>query len=635
MFSGSKRNDEWEDSLLRATILFNEKKSGYNRDELLLNAFYAVIVHGKGEYTKKQVSDLFKERFELEFDDREITKKLQALKNKGLIEIESVTGKVTAVESTEPGSDFYKALDDETNRILDTILARVESNITTKLSPRDKNQIRENAKSALSAYFHQYGFAYVNLKKQVTDRDKLEDAIKMAKQNLSTKTGDSLIGALCDIILNPNDEEKAVLEKWARAYVTMEILNLDPSLRYFKNTKLREKTFVLDTDFLLHCLCTHTRHSASFRLVCQQLQNIGCKFFLPEVVITEVTRHIGSAVYQHNVEHVEFDDLSDELLRNNVFIEDYVRRKRENPQEADMDFNTYISNIYDNRYPGLLVSKIESAIGDRYEVWVEDDLVDLESVMDKDFAQKIKKITEKSEKGAARSEEQNQDLSDTDARLFLTVKRENEKIPQSGQDNTPFSYYYYLLSMSSKIKGAALEIYRGQDCANCVCHPNALFSILQEIGMTRGEHVEYLNLFENPFLVYTSERVKEAIKPVIKSDQQLKHRDLMKLRCDVEIDFNKMLNGTAEERNEELEKAEKKGYLFAADRQKMEEENRRKDKLIEEQKEELKKLREAVMVEASRDKFLKKISKSFVKKQDSPSGKKKQDRKSFSKKKRK
>lgn len=73
------------------------------------------------------------------------------------------------------------------------------------------------------------------------------------------------MGALADVINNPQRQEKEILEKWARAYVAMEVLSLDPSLRNFKVTKLRTKIFIIDTDVALNALASKARYSAVYR----------------------------------------------------------------------------------------------------------------------------------------------------------------------------------------------------------------------------------------------------------------------------------------------------------------------------------------------------------------------------------
>ena len=69
-----------------------------------------------------------------------------------------------------------------------------------------------------------------------------------ARKGLPDNLGKALVGAMADVIDEPTLQEKNILEKWARAFVAMEVINLDPSLRNFKATKLREKSFVIDTD---------------------------------------------------------------------------------------------------------------------------------------------------------------------------------------------------------------------------------------------------------------------------------------------------------------------------------------------------------------------------------------------------
>ncbi len=54
-------------------------------------------------------------------------------------------------------------------------------------------------------------------------------------------------------------------------------MNLDPSLREFQETRMRGKTFILDTDFVLRSIIReHPRHSAYLALV-QKLNDLEHK----------------------------------------------------------------------------------------------------------------------------------------------------------------------------------------------------------------------------------------------------------------------------------------------------------------------------------------------------------------------
>ena len=559
MFSGKKKNDDWEDSLLRATILFHKKDCSRSRDSLMLKAFYAIIVHSK-DAGLDTIKTLFKQRFGLSFSDNDVKQKLDQLKSEGLIAISEDYDKITLIKEEEQEDDFYTVLEKETDELFNKIIEKLEKSRRSDFSNQERNNIKRNIKKALSIYFHHFGFAYVNLKRKAKE-NQITNTIKICENGLNKADAERLIGLLCSLIISPSEDEKRILEQWARAYVTMEILNLDPSLRNFRATKLRDKTFVIDTDVVLHFLCTHAKHSDNFRTIISQLSSTGCKFIIPAKVLNEVEAHIQQAKTKYSSKGSAFDQFSEELLENdNVFIEDYVKYRRAVPEEADMPFSAYISNIHTPKSNRLLFSRIREVIGKDFEVWDNEKLIELQTQEGKRLASKIKEITDVSEKGIRRRDEYNLELANTDARIFLTIKGRNDNL--TGLEDVAFSKYYYFMTTSRKIKTAALDIFQHSEPANCICHPNALLTILYQIGVINTD-INYLNLFENPFLAYTAEKVKTEIKPLLDNNLDLKYADYIKLREDSDLQLNELITKDGEANEKIIEDLSERGYLFA------------------------------------------------------------------------
>ncbi|MBD5280399.1 MAG: hypothetical protein HDS35_07640 [Bacteroides sp.] len=563
MFSGKNKNDQWEDSLLRATILFNNKNNTYSRDALMMKAFYALIAYYEEGIEINSICEEFNRRFSLKLERNEVQRNVANLEKDKMVICDPHTDIIKITDDIREGGEFYQNLERDTETILDNIVMIVRSEVFNKLNNRDINKIKENAKEALSIYFHHYGFAYVGLKKEVKAQNDIEYAVERASKDLENRVAASLIGALCNLLMEPSEEEKLILEKWARAYVTMEILNLDPTLRNFRITKLRDKTFVLDTDIVLHGLCSHAKYSSDYRYICEKLKSAGSKFVLPYKVLKEVETHIKQAKNNYWYKGVRWEDMSDELLENeNVFIEDFVKRKRANPEERDMNIQTYLDNLYSPQAQYLLKDRIKEFIGDEFIMWEENCLVDLGSAEGKQLAEKIKVRTETSKKGERREARENEDLANTDAQLYLTIKKKNKDC-ESAENQIGFAQSYYLLTRSRKIKQAAIEIFKNDASANCISHPGALLAILQEIGYTNGRSPEFLNLFENPFLAYTADRIREEIQPLLDNNIQLKYEDVKRLRVRSEENLRNLLITDGKGRDEVIEPYARNEFLFA------------------------------------------------------------------------
>ena len=69
--------------------------------------------------------------------------------------------------------------------------------------------------------------------------DDAKAVLDAAMQGIDKRIGEGLVRALAFTLRNPTPEEKLVLEKWARAHVTMQIIGLDPTLQNFQATKMK------------------------------------------------------------------------------------------------------------------------------------------------------------------------------------------------------------------------------------------------------------------------------------------------------------------------------------------------------------------------------------------------------------
>lgn len=285
-------NDQLEDSMLRSILLFNAQKTTNSSKDLLLKAILSIITYGDGKYGLNEINNILKERFDVTYVAEELNQQISKLKNKGLI-IQCPNDKYQAITNKKQGQDFYVQIEKETDSLINGILERTRtSNIT--ISQNNEMKMRENIRQALSVYYKMYGYSFLGLKENSKHKNVL-DAVDVVRKGLPDNLGKALVGAIADALNEPTSQERDILEKWARAFVAMEVINLDPSLRNFKATKLREKSFVIDTDIALNVLTTHAKYSVVYRQMITLLRNAGCKLYIPYIVVDEIQNHIDAA----------------------------------------------------------------------------------------------------------------------------------------------------------------------------------------------------------------------------------------------------------------------------------------------------------------------------------------------------
>ena len=545
-----------EDSMLKSILLFNSHKIKNNKKDLLPMAIFSIIIYGGGEYTIENILEILRERFALDYTTKDILPHIsQLIAQKYIVPIENNKYK----DCSSSGKDFFTNIESETEKLINGIIARITEIGHFDISG-ETPKVKKNIRNALSIYFQLYGYSFWGLK-QEEDID-IPNAVDVARKGLSTKLGQALVGALADVINNPNKQEKEILEKWARAYVAMEVLNLDPSLRNFKLTKLCTKTFIIDTDVALNALTSKAKYSVIYREMIKSLNKANCTISIPSTVIDEIQDHINAAKKRYSYNGTQWPFIPDDVLETqdgNVFVEDYVKLLRSG--KKDLRFQTYIDNFSDDNNPQLLINKLKAVCGQNLHIMDKDEMVPINDEIKNALAEEIENLTIMSAKGVKRDSEKNAQIAETDALLYLTIQKLNR---DGDGNNKPLSRKAYLLTTTRKTIECAkkLKIYD----KNIICNPLALAPILQEIGLIENSKFDLINLFENPFLTYTAELLWPQVKPLLEAGAQLKYKEIHRLRIDVDANIDRILTcETLKEKVVEAQRLTERGYTFAND----------------------------------------------------------------------
>lgn len=548
-----------KESLLRSALLIGFDKEKGKRSDQFRRAILSVIIYGTndGGYDVDTVRSVFNEKFHLKEQRDEIQRQINYLLRDGYVR-EAEGNKYVENSEDKKGQRFFAELEKSTNNLLEKIAGKVRRRCT--LNERQRNIVVSNTKHALSAFFQMNALAMFELQDAESPKDN-DAVIKLAKKGLDETIGKCLVSVLAYTIDAPDDDDKPVLEQWAKAVVAMRSTNIDPLLRNFKQQQLANKKFVLDTDVLLNLLCKNARYSQSYRKMVEHLVNAGSEVLVPDFVMDEVDQHAESARHKYSQEGSQCKEYTDEMLegpRSNVFIEDYVKTIRKEPRKISMEFGTYLGNICSNNSRYVMKENIKKLIGEKNEA---NPYKLQENVLDAAKANELKdKIKEKAmdtPKGWGRSLEQLEEGALNDTRLYLTIRNEN----QDRERKELLGYQCYLLTRSGRTISCAteLELYD----KHVVCHPQSLISVLENIGQL--DEVEVINLFDNPFLAYTATLIWDQVEPVIQAGAQIGYSDFVQLREKYDLQINEILTQNMAERQRLAEKYHRAGILFAKD----------------------------------------------------------------------
>lgn len=579
----------FEESMLRSALLFNSRKTNRGKKDMLLKAILSIIISGKGGYTLGTLCNIFRERFHSTVDNSTIENYVKELIRDRMVDKDSETEKLS-VKDDKKGSKFFEDIQSGTEKVIAGIVAKAEKSLSMPISNKEKAY--NNVCKALTTYYRMYGYSLKDIDLQVApDDEDIKTAIKNATTGFDNKTGQALVVAIADTLQSPSPEESAILYQWARAYIAMHVMNIDPELRNFRAGVLRGKTFVLDTDVVLNCIATNAKYSHDYRMMITKLTEIGCTIIIPREIISEVSDHFDAAKKQYQFDGSHLVEKPDEILENdagtNVFIEDWVKTVRYDSKRADLDFWTYFNNLYDPENPSYLFGTLEKTFGSKT---MKNDLTTVvdEKVLTQ-LSDEIKNRTIITPKAINRSDEKNLEISETDAYLYLAITEMNK-----GTDGEALlNRNAYLLTRTKKNIDSAKAI--GVFERNVVCEPRVLLAILQEMGTLKPDHNQVFNLFDNPFLTYTANLIWDKVEPLLEAGAMIKHKDYRKLRHDFETDFDKLLTSeNYEEKVAEANRLSEKGYLFTQEmtqanksKEESDEENRRLKLELEETKRKL------------------------------------------------
>ena len=310
---------------------------------------------------------------------------------------------------------------------------------------------------------------------------------------------DALLEAFSELIERPTDEQKQTLMLCVKLFVGAQFLQIDPMVSQMELAKLKEKRFILDTDFLLYSITRHCRQSSEYKKLLKTLRKIGCELVIPNEVVDEVLKHALCAESNYHRFKNQLNSVDEDVIdqkANNVFVKDYC---------MNCLHNSYTKSLHSYLYENYLS---EAGQLDFIKEFISDELhiksgLDYDIPVDNDYLyvkeQLIEKIYEKtrnSDKDRWRNDSETHSIAEVDAKLMLNALALNKDIQPSSDQELLYANTYLVTFTTKGIKSAKeLKIYR-----KVVTRPEILISLLSEIGIFDDRHDGMFNLFENPFL---------------------------------------------------------------------------------------------------------------------------------------
>lgn len=628
-FNGSSK-DSFQSSLLKCSLLFTFNPEAQTTRKDMFDKLILSVVVSQKEVLISEIKSFLKKQYFRDIPEDQIKSSLERLKKDKLVSEND--GKIlTTTKTTEVIEGNVLGINKETEALIEDIVEKVRKTTSKAIDTATLSKIKSNVKESLSAYFRLHGLDCVNNNKiSTTNIDTNEDLIKITKGNgLPNELGDLLVYAIGDTLKNPTEKQADILFKWAKAFIGLQILNLDPTLKEFQKTTFAQKTFIVDTDVLLNCIVKENSLNKTYVRLIKELKSYGCKLIIPEEVITEVLKH-GDAQSNYNYIKSTFESVDENIVSeqiHNVFVKGYYTGIIENTISKTTSFKQYISNYIDENSPrSFIIDVINHYFPNTFQI---KDLSDISKQnIDNDqierLTEKINSITKLTFKAKWRSSEENLDISRNDARMYLTAYNLNHINEPS--ETTILPHNYYLLTNSTRAARCGLK--EGLKTSVSV-KPEILISLFEQLGSFEINSKEFLNIFENPYLAEITSDCWDNIKLLIDSGVDLKGKNPVRLKYDLNDIIHEFLTtndsdsiedmeqneNEIKDFNQFVEKVKSKGYKFSTNIEAFLSEHETLKDDLQQQKELYDKMNEQIAIFGKRkQKYLDRIAKSNKKK---------------------
>lgn len=552
--------DRLKRSLLECSLLFHSNNSlvtGIDKSDILSKSIFAIIADIEGTATVEKISGVYFQRFGKSIDHKVLDGVLTGLVKSSFIsphEDGFRPHKLAAKTMHEGVLQF----EEQMKLLNQQLLAHAESKIEGTVDENTKNIIERNIRKSLNLYFQLYALDYI-FDDDADHKVEEEDVINEVKRDLTDKVSDALLEAFSDLIEHPTDEQKETLMLCVKLFVGAQFLQIDPLVSQMELAKLKEKRFIIDTDFLLYSITRHCRQSDEYKKLLKTLRKIGCELIIPNEVVSEVLKHAQCAEnnyyrFRSTLEAVDEDAIDEKA--NNVFVKDYCMNRLNNHYTKSI--KTYLYENYLSQEEPL--EFIEDFIRD--ELHIEPGL-EVDIPIDNDYLyikdqliEKIYEKTRKSDKDRWRDDNETRVIAETDAKLLLSALTLNKNILPQSDKELLYANTYLVTYTTKGIKSAKeLNIYR-----KVVTRPEILINLLMEIGMFDDKHNSMINLFDNPFLAQIMSEHWDVITALSKTGVDLRGHSITKLGRDLGATVHTYLTKNSE--SEHIDSAD--NYNFEA-----------------------------------------------------------------------
>lgn len=529
------RNSDYEKTLLKMTIAFSQDRLFIDSNKKLFDSMVQYFVYLKNmctitelkeEICKKLSADIHESRILASIERLLSTKKIKSDGGRYFLD----KSEVLRIEELS----IY--LDTGKEALLEDILYKVQNALKRVISPASIQIAKRNIEESITDYFRLY-----SLERSISDDEIVMNELEFSKsiisklkQGLPDEEADILVYAVGELLKKPTEDQKATLQVWCQTYIGLQVLKLDPKQIKIQSQQLKDKKFVLDTDFALNLIVSEVNKNSIYKRIITKLIEYESKIIIPDEVLNEVAKHAEFANRSYYYFQNKFDILDQIVIDQqvkNVFAKGFFSARENGSISDSTNFDDYIRNYYNKNNPiGYLKSLVRTSISNKIEFV---GLGDTELLPDgyeqfENLQEKIYELTIKTFKAEFRNDEENREIARIDARLYLNYlhKNKNEKNPESGG----FKFEYYVLTTSTRPLKCAKEL---NILAEFYIKPLKMIAFMEKIEPFELSYEEVSNIFSNPFLAYSVSENWKYVEKLIDIGVNLKDSNITRLKWEL------------------------------------------------------------------------------------------------------
>lgn len=534
-------------SLLKCSLLFTFNPDIQIQRKSLFDNTILSIVADKKDLTIENIQTILESEFDKALPDSQIQASLKRLIKSDFIKRNEEDKYILTTKAVAKIEGNVVKINSATEALINEVCAKTIYLYNQKVSIQIQNILERNTKKALSSFFRLHGLDYYhstngeensNTMYFNWDIENEYDIIETVKVDLPKQIGELLVYSIGELIKNPTVEQADILANWSKAFIGVQIMGLDPILKDFQIKELSEKTFLLDTDFVLYCIVDNCIISPTYQKILNELVKIGCNIVIPEAVVYEVTKHAEYSVRSYNYFRNTFDVVDELVIEDkipNVFVKDYYQAVHKN--SLNMSFNKYLSNYLNKEASyDYMVDLIKDRLPKKVQIKEVSSLLNEEIPADilENLTKEIYNETVKTFKSLSRSIDENEEIARNDAKFYLTSyyltkgMKKNEKEILSGD--------YYLITTSNRAVRCArkLNIY-----GDVIVKPQTILGLLESVGFFTPTSRDVVSLFDNPFLINAVNENWSSLKDLVDAGIDLSGKNIVRLKWDLDETLHK------------------------------------------------------------------------------------------------